>query len=171
MNKRGLIATITAIISAVLIIFIVIGLGGCNSKSSSEAQSGSSISLPKLGHKEPVNIAGVYEFSDFDKKQCYANCKVIVEVSEDGKTMSVVASDDYGEYPMWYGSVDGQSIADKGKWVSKKTENKEELDKLQNSITSVKEKYFKFSYKDGNIVFNVTTYSGKNWHIVAKPMV
>ena len=171
MNKRGLIATITAIISAVLIIFIVIGLGGCNSKSSSEAQSGSSISLPKVGHKEPVNIAGVYEFSDFDKKQCYANCKVIVEVSEDGKTVLVVASDDYGEYPMWYGSVDGQSIADKGKWVSKKTENKEELDKLQNSITSVKEKYFKFSYKDGNIVFDVTTYSGKNWHIVAKPMV
>lgn len=161
MNKRGLIAVITAIISAVLIIFIIIGLWGHNSKNPSEV---------KLGHKEPVNIAGVYEFSDFDKKQCYANCKVIVEVSEDGKTMSVVASDDFGEYPMWYGSVDGKAIAEKGKWVSKKTENKEELDKLQNSIISQKEKYFKFSYKDGNIVFDVTTYSGKAWHIVAKPM-
>lgn len=161
MNKRGLIAIITAIISAVLIVFIVIGLWGRNSKNSSEV---------KLGHKEPVNIAGVYEFSDFDKKQCYANCKVIVEVSEDGKTMSVVATDDFGEYPMWYGSVDGEAIAEKGKWVSKKTENKEELDKLQNSIVSQKEKYFKFSYKDGNIVFDVTTYSGKTWHIVAEPM-
>lgn len=161
MNKRGLIAIITAIVSALLIIFIVIGLWGRNSKNSSEV---------KLGHKEPVNIAGVYEFSDFDKKQCYANCKVIVEVSEDGKTMSVVATDDFGEYPMWYGSVDGEAIAEKGKWVSKKTENKEELDKLQNSIVSQKEKYFKFSYKDGNIVFDVTTYSGKTWHIVAEPM-
>lgn len=158
MNKRGHIAMITAVISAVLISFIVVGVMGCDPRS------------PKLGHKEPVNIAGVYEFSDFDKKQCYANCKVIVEVSKDGKTMSVVASDDYGEYPMWYGSVDGESIAEKGKWVSKKTENKEELDKLQNSIISQKEEYFKFSYKDGNIVFDVTTYSGKNWHIVAKPM-
>lgn len=161
MNKRGLIAIITAIVSAVLIIFIVIGLWGHNSKNSSEV---------KLDHKEPVNIAGVYEFSDFDKKQCYANCKIIVEVSEDGKTISVVAYDDFGEYPMWYGSVDGESIAEKGKWVSKKTENKEELDKLQNSVTGQKAKYFKFTYKDGNIVFDVTSYSGKTWHIVAEPM-
>lgn len=161
MNKRGLIATITAIVSALLIIFIVIGLWGRNSKNSSEV---------KLGHKEPVNIAGVYEFSDFDKNDCFANCKIIVEVSEDGKTMSVVAYDDYGEYPMWYGSVNGESIAEKGKWVSKKTENKEELDKLQNSVTGQKAKYFKFSYKDGNIVFDVTPFSGKTWHIVAKPM-
>lgn len=165
MNKRAITTIIISIVIAIVVGY-TIGLW-----SEAKDSSSNSVSLTKIEHKAPVNIKGVYVFDDFDKKDCWANCKITVEVSDNGEHMSVISSDDYDSYPMWYGSVDGQSIADKGKWASKRTENSDEVSKLDNSPIGIKDSYYKFNYEDGNVVFDIQTMAGKTWHIVAKPMV
>lgn len=165
MNKRAIVTVIITIVISIVVGYSI-GLW-----SEAKDSSSNSVSLTENKHKSPVNVKGVYVFDDFDKKECWANCKITVEVSDNGKHMSVISSDDYDSYPMWYGSVDGQSIADKGKWASKRTENSDEVSKLDNSPLGIKDSYYKFNYENGDIVFDVQTMAGNTWHIVAKPMV
>ncbi|WP_055426978.1 hypothetical protein [Bifidobacterium aesculapii] len=79
---------------------------------------------------DPATVNGTYEFSDFGK-DCVKDCKVTVTI-KDGM-VSAVMSDNFGEYPYWYGTVDADALKSTGKWTSKADADSEQGRKVAKS--------------------------------------
>lgn len=79
---------------------------------------------------DPATVNGTYEFSDFGK-DCVEDCKVTVTI-KDGM-VSAVMSDNFGEYPYWYGTVDADALKSTGKWTSKADADSEQGRKVAKS--------------------------------------
>ena len=79
---------------------------------------------------DPATVNGTYEFSDFGK-DCTQDCKITITV-KDGM-ISAVMSDNFGEYPYWYGTVDADALASKGEWTSKADPDSEQGKKVAKS--------------------------------------
>ncbi|WP_156963140.1 hypothetical protein [Bifidobacterium stellenboschense] len=136
---------------------------GSDSASTSSDASGSGDASASAA---PVDITGTYEFSDFGK-DCTKDCKITVTV-KDGM-ISAVMSDDFGEYPYWYGTVDSASIAKTGKWTSKADPKSAQGRKVAKSEFGSEDSTKEFTYdaKAKSINFDLKFYVRVN-HVKAK---
>lgn len=107
------------------------------------------------------SISGVYQFDDFGES-CTRNCMITVEIDE--IRMSVVMSDDFGTYPMWYGSVD--SVKMDGTIASKRTDDPDEIAQLEESVCGLNNPYRSFMYRNNAIAFDIRP-GGEDFHVSA----
>lgn len=121
--------------------------------------------LALSGCSEPVSaysVNGVYQFDDFGDS-CTQNCLITVEIQEDH--ISVIMSDNFGTYPMWYGTVD--SVKSNGSITSKRTGDPSEIEELEDSLCGLNDPYRSFSYADNVIDFDIQP-GGKDFHVSAE---
>lgn len=141
-----------------------VSFAGCGAQSS----SGQTEAQPQVQEVQSVDISGVYQFSDFGE-DCTQNCKLTVQATSD--RIEVTMSDNFGQYPYWIGSVDGKSIAQKGKWVSKASTDSADEDKIESSAIKANEPVMEFSYdKDSKSIDFEMQPAGKTFKVHATLM-